>query len=715
MIASSAFSSSPSPVGSHPWTMAGMGPRRDWVFEHVRNRFRRFIEQDGRSWRWVSPPAANPEPDWRVIVQVALPYLLGNEADRELAYGLLLHPTVQQRINACSFTTEYVLAVILGAGEAMPRDLRGRLLERIDADLLHYATKDLQHHGYNDNHVTLATASLVLGGELTGNQEAVEEGRANLLNFRDTFLRRGFMHETNDCYIPHTLYSTAAVAEFAKDDEIRQLARDCEARIWADWIGHWHPNLARKPGPSARDYTGGRLNPLGLTTYLWCVFGDACGQPAYPPSDVFGDNVPLERHFALAACHGDRHDGHRTLGYLARICAHGYHVPESLVPLLFEREYPHAIRGTHETGHFDEGARKAVPGPGGTTVLEGVTLHDVVPFSAREIYTYQYQEADWAMGTASQRMIGGCPNNNWQIAYRKAAPLARTADQGLLFCAFTTNDKPVTGDWRFRMDPRDPSVFQQEGIEAWFDNGRYAGLQHERTAIMLYRPRVYERHAITALSTSLVFPFCFGNTVEHVWFGDDEVKDFSGESAEVRDIVIQDGPLYIGIRPLPSRPQACAGPRMRAVREKFWGLIHIDHYRGPALQLEEMDLCRIGGGLLCEVATAADFPDAAAFKAWFRTGQVLDDQMNFMRHVRYQRDGLNLGLRWDVWNDNIMWRMLNGREYPLPTFECTGLEPASLPWLSGDASGLDHFSWAARQARRAMAPQCTEPGKISQS
>mgnify|MGYP001556315078 CR=1 FL=1 len=421
----------------HPWTTTGMQPRRDWVFEQVRNRFRRFIEQDGRSWRWVSPPAANPEPDWRKIVLVSLPYLLGDDADRELAHGLLLHPTVHRRINACSFTTEYVLAVIHGAGKAMPQDLRSQLLERIADDLLHYATKDLQHHGYNDNHVTLATASLVLGGELTGNREAVEEGRANLMNFRDTFLRRGFMHETNDCYIPHTLYSTAAVAEFANDDEIRQLARDCEARIWADWIGHWHVNLARKPGPSARDYTGGRLNPLVNSTALWCIFGDGFGQPAYPPADVFVDAPPPERQFAF---NGSKHDGHWNLGFLARICAHAYHIPESLAPMMFGRDYPHTIRGTHETGHFDEGARKAVPGPGGTTALEGVTLPDVVPFPAREIYTYQYQEADWVMGTASQRMIGGCPNNNWQIAYRKTAPLSRTADQGMLFCSFTIND-----------------------------------------------------------------------------------------------------------------------------------------------------------------------------------------------------------------------------------------------------------------------------------
>ncbi|HEY3396116.1 MAG TPA: hypothetical protein VGM19_00505 [Armatimonadota bacterium] len=683
-----------------------MQPRRDWIFDQVRRSFRPFVDAQGV---WQSPPGVNPEPDWRVIVQVALPFLLGDEADRRLARAFLTHPTVHQRINACSFTTEYVLAVILGAGEALPADLRALLRERIGRDLLHYAKKDLQHHGYNDNHVTLATASLVLGGELTDNPEAVEEGRANLLNFRDTFLRRGFMHETNDCYLPHSMYSTAAVAEFAQDEQIKQLALDCEARLWADWIGHWHPNLSRKPGPSARDYTGGRLNPLVIATGLWGVFGEGFGQPAFPPADVFAAALPEERHFEF---NGNPSDGHWNLGFLARMMAHPFHVPEQVAPLIYDRAYPHVICGTHETGHFDEGARHEVPGPGGTKVLEGLTLTDVLPFSGREIFTYQYQEADWAMGTASQRMIGNCPNNNWGVYYRKSAPLTRTADQGLLFCSYTINDKPVTGAWTFQMDPHDPAVHQTEDVEHWFDNGRYAGVQHERTSLLLYRPRVHERHALTALATTLVFPRCFRNRVDHLWLGDTEIEDFTGESAELWDIFIQDGPLYLGIRPLLSRPQACAGARVRAVREEFWGLIHLYSYRGPALSLSEMDLCRIGGGFLCEVATTAEFPSIEAFRAWFRAGQVLDDQLFFMRQVRYHREGLDLGLRWDVWTDTLMYRMLNGREYPLPTFDCTGVNPESLPWLTGDVSGFDHFTWAARQARRPLAPHCQEPGTL---
>ena len=672
-----------------PWSAEAMRPRRDWVFGEARRRFRPFVDREGN---WLNPPAFNAKPDPRVFVQMALAYLFGSEEERDLARHLLLAPPVTDamiREDTCAFTPEYVLTMLKIAGDRVPRDLRELLTERATRNLHHYASRDLRHRGYNDNHVTLATATLVLGGEVTGNQVAVDEGQANLLNLRDTLLRRGFIHEANDCYIPHTIYTLAAVAQWSRSEEIRQLARDCEARVWVDWMGHWHVNLARKPGPSARDYTQGRLNPRSTNTALWSIFGDGFGQPVYPPGDSFAECIPPERHFSF---NGHPSDQTWDFGYISWLAAHTYHIPEQVARLAYAREYPHVIEGTHEVGHFSE----SYPREG---FKSGVVLKDAMPFSAREIFTYQYQEADWAMGTASQRMIGAVPNNNWGVYYRKAAPLARTSDNGLLFCSFTINEKDCTGVHDFAMDPLDPTALKHEEVELWADLGKYAAIQHERTSIMLYRPRVHERHQVTALSTSLLFPLCFHNTVERVELGDREIKDFSGQSDQLCDLFIQDGPLYIGIRPL-IPVDLPADIRVRARRNGPWGVVDFYSYRGPALDLEEVDLCRIGGGFLCEVAPREDFASLDDFKTWFRAGEVVHEQNIFMRHVRYHREGLDLGLCWDVWADNIMFRTLNGREYPLPKFECSGIDKQQLPWIAGEVSGLDHFGWLKRQASR---------------
>ena len=679
-----------------------MRGRRDWIFGEIRDAVRIFVNEDGS---WKGPEGTRNDP--RVYIQVALPLLKGNDADRQLARKLLDNETVCERINQCSFCTEYLLALIFGMGKDMPEDLLAILKERIRPDLLNYAKKDLQHHGYNDNHVTLATASLILGGQLTGNQQAVEQGRYNLLNFRDTFLRRGFMHETNDCYIPHTLYSTAIVAEFAEYPEIRELALNCEARILVDWIGHWHLNLSRKPGPSARDYTYGRLNPMAMNAALWAVFGDEFATSVFPVENIFKTELPGE-HFFINYNFGDMF---WNLGFLSRILAHGYHVPEAIAKLAYQRNYPHIIKGTHEVGHCDEAVSWEMDDGHKGKHLMNTAIPEVVPFSAREIYTYQYQEKDWAMGTASQRMIGNCPNNNWGVYYRKTDPLVSTKDQGMIFCSFTVNDKHVSGNHDFEMLKDKPEAVNHEDFVHWFDNGRYAGMQHEGTSIMLYRPRVHEKHKVSSLSTTLVFPLTFKNSVDHIYFGNQEINNFDGESKDSCDIFIEDGSVYVGIKPLLSRPQSCP-IRIKASKDGNCGLIDIYLYQGEKISLEEMDLCRIGGGFLCEVRSRNDFANFAEFKAWFAKGDILDDQAFFMRQVRYHRSGLDMGIRYDVWADNIMYRMLNGREMEKDKFFCSGIENGSLPWLTGDVSDMDHFSWSVRQSQREFAEKCREPGRL---
>jgi hypothetical protein len=686
----------------HPWTAAGMSERREVVFEKIRQSVKLFFDEDGR-WRDDNEGRDDP----RVYVQISLPLLLGNNNDQALARTLLDDDVVKARINHCSFTTEYLMAVINGMGEKMPEDLRDVLRNRVKDGILHYAKKDLQHHGYNDNHVTLATSSLIIGGQFVGNEEAIEQGRLNLLNFRDTFLRRGFMHETNDCYIPHTLYSTAMVAEFAEDREIRELALNCEARIWADWIGHWHLNLSRKPGPSARDYTFGRLNPMSFNIALWCILGDRFASAVYPYENIFKTELPSEQYFS---CY-NKGDMFWNMGFLARMMAHSYHIPEEVAKLAYHRDYPHIIKGTHEVGHFNESVSWEMDDGHKGKHLMNQALPFVVPFSGREIYTYQYQEKDWAMGTASQRMIGNCPNNNWGVYYRKADPLVSTKDQGMIFCSFTINDKNVSGSHDFEMLKDNPQAVNHEDFVHWFDNGHYAGMQHEGTSIMLYRPRVHEMHKITSLSTTLVFPLTFKNRVEHIYFGDKEIVDFDGECAELDDIFIEDGFVYVGIKPLLSRPQS-SPIRMKASKQGECGLIDLYSYMGREISLTEMDLCRIGGGFLCEVRNKDDFDSIEDFRKWFSAGRVLDDQTFFMRQVRYHRDDLDMAMRYDVWGDNIMYRMLNGREMEKTKFSCSGIDNQSLPWLCGDVSGLDHFSWAFKQSERELAEHCIEPGKL---
>jgi hypothetical protein len=693
--------------------------RRNEVWKHIRATSGRYFDADGRYDGNAFQPGLDRAYDQRVVVELAIAFLHGDSSDREFAEKILRANDLNIGFDA--FTMDYILALWHAAGEKLMPETRQWVLDKIRAGSQCHVDSGIrvisslngtvstysgfnfrggQWHGYNDNHVAMAMSSLILGGELIGDQLLVEAGRCLFRQMRDTLSRRGFIHEANDCYLPHTMYPLAAIAAWAKDAECRELAQAGLDRIWSDLLGHWHPNLGRKLGPSARDYTQGRLSCKGWVMFFHYVFGPESLPGWLNLDDIFAPSAaPVERKMQWPQGGGTGWN----LGFLARIAAQPFQVPEVLQPWVTTKPYPFEIIGTNEFGNMLEIHEEVRPD--GTKIQHGLNN---VQFAGGSHLLTTYMEEDWGMGTADQRLLGGCPNNNWQLSYRKQRPLSDIRQQGNWFCSFTINDKCVSEENHLQYIEGMPESKTLHGPIHFADAGRFAGLQHQRTAMLVYRPRPLENWAISSLALSLVFPMHFGNDVDEFWLGDERVKNWSGSSTSANDIFIKDGPLYIGFRPLTppwrddlngSKPAGFV-PRLVVEQRGLWGCIHLETYRGEPISVrQECDLARLGNGFIVEVATEEDFASLDAFKAWFRAGQVADDTFHWQRQVRYHRAAalgqpkLDLALRWDAWQDRIMFRALNGRSLPEPIFKCTGLDNAALPWLTGDVSGEDHFSW----------------------
>lgn len=694
--------------------------RREELWARIRPVCRRFFDAeahyDGNAFASGQAPAY----DQRVVVQLAMPLLHGDAADRSLAEKALRANDL--KLTHCAFNMDYALALWHTSSEKLTPatrqwladEMRRSMVTSVNApvvpgagacgyDVSHtgHNLRNVQWHGYNDNHVALGLSALVLGGELFGLPEDLESGRRGLRQMRDTLLRRGFIHEANDCYLPHTMYPLAAIVAWAQDAECRELAQAGLARIWSDLLGHWHPNLGRKLGPSARDYTEGRLSSKGWLMLFHYVFGPAALPGWLNLDDIFAPSAaPVERRMAWP--HGDGQGW--NLGFLARVSAQPFDVPSVLAPWVHEKPYPFEIIGTNELGNMLE-IHEEVRSDG-KKIQHG--LHNVQYAGGPHLLT-TYMEADWGMGTVDQRLLGSCPNNNWQLSYRKKRPLDDARRQGNWFCSFTINDKCITEENHLQCIEEMPESKTLHGPVHFADGGRFAGLQHQRTAILLYRPRPLGNWAISSLALSLLYPRHFGNDVDMLRLGDERVVNWNGASASARDVIIKDGPIYIGFRPMtPPWREDLDGPkptglvpRLMVEQRGLWGCIHLETFRGaPIAVRQECDLARLGNGFVVEVATEADFPSLDAFAAWFREGQVTDDTFHWQRQVRYHRDEnhgqpkLDLALRWDAWQDRIVYRALNGRSLPEPQFQATGLDNAQLPWLTGDVTTLDHFSWA---------------------
>lgn len=691
--------------------------RRAWLYQKVRDRCKAFFDDSGRMLT-----VDGQSYDQRIPLELAMALLDGDDEDIQLAERVVTNNP--HLIGQCAFSMDYALALLHAGRSRMTPSLERWLIDRITEGsvtsvtvtkidgagacghaLSHrgYNLRGMQWHGYNDNHVALGVSSIILAGELIGDDTLVHAGRASLMQLRDTLSRRGFIHEANDGYLPHTIYPLAAVAQWAVDPQCRQLAQHALDRIWSDLIGHWHPNLGRKLAPSARDYMHGRLSQNGLVALLGYVFGESVLAPWQKLADLF-EPPESPRRVKFASQTTPLHEAW-TMGYIARVALQTYVVPDCLLPLLTERSYPHSIIGTNEFGNMLEIDEEIAAD--GSKTQHGLT--NVQYAGGPHLFT-TYMEEDWGMGSADRRLLGTCPNNHFQIAYRKRRPLDSIAEQGNWYCSYTINDKFVGREHHLQLIEQRPQSKVLHGPIHFADAGRYALTQHQRTAIALYRPRPLEHWDLRSLALSLAFPMHFGNDVDELRLGSQRIKNWHGESATLCDILIHDGPVFIGFRPLINEPLT-SDVRVRVARDGDWGAVHLYSYRGPSIAIDqEADLSRIGAGFVVEVATEDDFGSLDEFAAWFSRSLVSDSLFHWQRLVRYHRPAdpgagrsakkLDLALRWDAWQDRILFRALNGRSLPEPQFECTGIDNADLPWLTDDASNRDNFSWQETLSNR---------------
>ncbi|MDR1145072.1 MAG: hypothetical protein LBK71_02935, partial [Verrucomicrobiales bacterium] len=233
---------------------------------------------------------------------------------------------------------------------------------------------DTKYHGANDNMPTMAMTGLVFGGELLGDERAVRHGLWQLHQLRLLLSRAAWVSEYNSCtYTPITLSGIASLATYARDPEIRALALECEHRLWAEVLLHYHPGTFRQAGPQSRAY---EIDDAGHTHgtqfLLWLVFGEQVGRN------------PLQSHFApdgIEVLHFAGNDVPSVCGWV-ELADTDFHVPAQLASLAAGRAYPARLRGR----------------------VESMASFDVPSSSGR---TTTYMEEEFSLGTVSAPFFTG--------------------------------------------------------------------------------------------------------------------------------------------------------------------------------------------------------------------------------------------------------------------------------------------------------------------
>jgi hypothetical protein len=235
---------------------------------------------------------------------------------------------------------------------------------------------------------------------------------------------------------------------------------------------------------------------------------------------------------------------------------------------------------------------------------------------------------------------------------------------GMMYSRYVVNDQHwgTLGSFSFRPTTN------------FFDQGNFAGVQLRNKAIGLHT--LMPQHNSEIFSLKTVVAFQSGADLDRIWVNEDRIQlEDIPQSLNLGDwLIVEDGAVYIGIRPL---EPSCLGRDTPIMLERgplgeLWLTIY--NYRGAAKRF--WDYGSLGGaywqgnlkaGFVVEVAERAEYESAGQFLAHLRRAEIddaVDDER--IRTVKYRSCGDEIAIRYDLWNTQPMERFLNGVLYEPP-------------------------------------------------
>lgn len=516
------------------------------------------------------------------------------------------------------------------------------------------AQPDYKFHGANDNMPMLASKGLILGGEALGNQAAIAHGVWNLNQFRRLLSRSAWASEFNSStYTAGTLNAVAHIATYAADAAVRELALEIEHRMWAEVLLHYHPGTMHQAGPHSRAYAIDEVgHNHGLQGMLWMAFGpQLTGRD--PVRTYFEPDGIEVRHFSG--------NPWQTIAEFCESLDTDLHVPETLAPLVTQRQYPALLRGRSECmGRFAG--------------------------QAAVYHTETWMEESFSLGTVNGPLAGGEQTTSLYATYRRKPELETFHDAATVFCKYLTREAEL-GAMETSLD----GAYQGEAhvhSQGWF----YA-LQKQNTALLLCTPNLVNTPLTTdTLKLSLVFPAHFGQITRTI-MGTVAREGAGGESDAVVPVSIEAGEVFMHVQPL--LPTALPrGAALRFRRQNHYEILEIINYEDESREWTRGQLALVPNGLVLTVADKSKWDSLAEFHAAHSEALITDYCFGSQRFVHFQRPDAEFEVVYTTDPFGIQTESVDGRPVPRPVFESNQLDVEQLPFVSGPVSpNKPFFPW----------------------
>jgi hypothetical protein len=638
------------------YDLEGQRQRRKQVLEALKEYTLDYFDEQGN---WTAA-IWSPGPTLRERLWFALAYL-GDDEERTIRLANRI--IVGSKHRPCHFSPMAALQILVKHGSKLDTDARQALTTYLEHMLPEFDRPDLDFVGVNDNFPCMSTFTALMGGKLFALRTLYDTGVKRLHQLKALLSRRGVDTEfTSPTYTSIHAFALAEIANYVDDDALREIALQCEERIWVDLLGHYHAPTSQIAGPYSRAYTVDSAGYTHQARYiLYALLG---GQMAiHPMNTIFTSKHAVEGDII-----------HNGLPFMqvstAWIMSADLHCPPALVDAMLNKTYPFVFKATMEYGPSTDAPVDSPPN----------TYEDIGEYAAGNGSISTYMTEDYALGVATGEFHCGVQTDVFHLLYRRRTPLVQQADLSTVYARYLINEKKPGQTNRY------PAFAVESGDNLLWDEGRKLGIHHESAAMMLYRPKQFGRKGVESLKLSLLFPAQYGSA-EEVWLGSRKLDGEQGSSQDPCPVFVKDGPVYMAFHPLILTNHG----REAAVRVELvngYVVVSFYNYQGPSRDFSEQDFLLTGNGFVAEVGSEQESGSFASFRRLNQEPHIHDElftcthyRWRSLRRTKYEREGLTLECEYSPVMEGIKCITVNGRIPQTPILQLTGLDSGKLPFI----------------------------------
>ncbi|MEI6638042.1 MAG: hypothetical protein WCO99_15870, partial [Planctomycetota bacterium] len=226
-------------------------------------------------------------------------------------------------------------------------------------------------------------------------------------------------------------------------------------------------------------------------------------------------------------------------------------------------------------------------------------------------------------------------------------------------------DQPMKDEWTGL-----PGPWMREFAE-W---GRAGVLQHKNTLLYTYSGRNRGPNDVRPVANKLhrasagMFLFRWQPGLEGLFVNHQPITRLPVELKPGDWWFVQDGDTYVGVLPLEAthlrgRCKTTIEERTRQI------VLYQDNYVGESIDgISDEDWVKARSGFVVEMGDAAEYGSFDRFRDTMLQATVTESSAGFIRHIRYQRPGRQLEMKWHCYEENYPLRRIDGRDQDVVHF-----------------------------------------------